>query len=248
MPYCQACGAGSPGASKFCLQCGEALPSDTNETPARSAWSRLGWAGPLPALFFLLPWITVSCQAVGVSQSFTGLSVATGFTVRGPFGGVQKVAGEPILFLVPLAGVALAVLLWAALRIRVGHATVVSAFCIVVAALGLVVMGVKYLQWESQLQREGRGMITLSPNVGFVLSVLSFVAAGAGGAVNLVEHRRRAVPSLSADARLETRSSVGAREPAPMTARVQTDQFCSECGARFSQSGKFCVDCGHLLA
>lgn len=248
MPYCQACGAGRPGASKFCLQCGEALPADTNEIAARSVWSRLGWLGPLPALFFLLPWVTVSCQAVGVSQTLTGMSIATGFTFRGPFGAVQKVAGEPVLFLVPLAGVAFAVLLLAALRDRVGQATVVSPLCIVVAGFGLVVMSLKYLQWDSQLQREAGGMVTLSPNAGFVLSFLAFVAAGVGAAVDLVEHRRRAGPNRSAGAHLEIQASVPIREPVPVAARAQTDQFCSECGVRISQSGKFCVECGHLLA
>jgi len=252
MRYCQACGAQRTGTSRFCEQCGEAFPLGDGESRGKGLpWGRLGWAGPLPILFFLLPWITVSCQTMPVSQSFTGLTLATGFTVQGPFGGAQRVPGEPVLFLVPLAAALVAILFWLGLRGRVADTTAMLGGAIGAAALGLAVMGFKYVQWSSQLQRETGGMVYLSPAIGSILSLVAFVAAGTGAWLELVESRRRPAPISS---RIVAPSAGGAGVEHAVTAAVMRNgkvalpyEFCTECGARIQSASRFCVECGHRL-
>ena len=251
MQYCQACAARRTGTSKFCEQCGEAFPADEREGRSRAIpWVSLGWAGPLPLVFFLLPWITVSCQTMPVSQSFTGLTLATGFTVPAPFGPAQRVPGEPVLFLVPLAAALFGILFWLGLRVREADTATMLASAIGVAGLGLAVMIFKYIQWATQIQRETGGAVYLSPAVGSILSLLAFVAAGVGAWRELVEYRRRAVPAA---ARIATPAAAPAVKEWGASAVAVNDgppfvlQFCTACGARAPGGSRFCVECGQLL-
>lgn len=252
MRYCQACGAQRTGTSKFCERCGEAFPASDGERRGQAfPWGRLGWAGPLPILFFLLPWVTVSCQTMPVSQSFTGLSLATGFTVPGPLGGAQRIPGEPVLFLVPVAAALVGILFWLGLRGRDADTTAMLAGAIGAAALGLAVMGFKYFQWSGQLQRETGGVVYLTPAVGCILSLFAFVASGAGAWLELVESRRRPVPTRS---RITAPPGAAAVAEQAVAAAVENNDrvglpshFCTECGARIQSASRFCVECGHQL-
>jgi hypothetical protein len=226
--FCERCGAEGTAGSRFCLECGEALPAPAAalSTPAGEAakpaflrW--LPWAGPLPLLLFFLPWVTVSCQTMGVSHSPTGWNLAAGFSVRGPFGQSQKVPGEPMLFLLLLAAIGLLAVAVAREHSLAGRIADTSA--VALAAGGLLIGAVKYLQWTHELARQTGGLVSITPNAGLVLTSAAFLAAGAGGVLGL----------LSAPPAALSPSAVGG--------------FCPACGARVHPGSVFCIGCGGRL-
>jgi hypothetical protein len=76
MEYCQGCGARRDGDSRYCLQCGRQFPGEVQRKPDTGIAKYLGRVGPLALLFFFLPWVTVSCQMGGASQSCSGWDCA----------------------------------------------------------------------------------------------------------------------------------------------------------------------------
>jgi len=228
--FCRGCGAGRGGNNRFCLECGQAFPetiakSDRAIKPARV----LGWAGPLTLILFFLPWITVSCQMGNPSMSLSGMDLAKGVSVMG-----QTSPGQPILFLIPLAALVLlglAIRAHTMMRAADRPAAIVQ---IVAAGVPLLIMLVKYISWASDIQQNGRGMITLSMNMGFVVTVLAFLCAAAGGILVLKEHGdapAAGIPTTGQTASPEVPSVV----------------FCPRCGARNSKRGSFCTECGQAF-
>ena len=101
--FCTRCGGRIEGAARFCVPCGQALTAPSKplqRTPLLKFLS--GGGGGVAVLCFFLPWITVSCQGMPLSFSFSGWTLAVGTTIEN-----QRIPGEPILFLVVLAAIAL---------------------------------------------------------------------------------------------------------------------------------------------
>ncbi|GEM_PF-5192939 len=230
MEFCQGCGTRRVNDNRFCLQCGQAFPeTGVSSTQKTDPGKMLSWAGPLGLIFFFLPWITVSCQMGGPTVTFSGWELANGIAIAG-----QKVPGQPILFLVPLASVVLLIMILAQRQAMSADSPVVFVQ-VGAAAVPLALMIIKYVSWVDDIRKNGAGLINMSLHVGFVLTALTFLCAAVGGFLNLTGRGRSptGVPVKTVSAL----SQAEAHQP-----------FCPECGTRNSDSARFCTECGCALA
>ena len=230
MEFCQGCGARRVSDNRFCLQCGHAFPEGRiSSTQRASPGGMLAWAGPLALIFFFLPWITVSCQMGGPSMTFSGWELAKGIAVAG-----HNVPGQPSLFLAPIAAVILLGLILYAKGVEGTDASPIAIVQVVAAAIPLLLIVIKYISWIDDVRRNGGGLISMSLHAGFALTALAFLAAGIGGVLDLVDRGRSPAAALQV------------APPAPHD--VAQAAFCPQCGARNTELGKFCTECGHALA
>jgi hypothetical protein len=132
----------------------------------------------LAVLCFFLPWIRVSCA--GQSVDLSGWQLAAGTTVGSGFG-AQRVPGEPILFLVLLAG--LGVLALAYFSLQRGYLTELDGLGVIgLGALPLLVLFIKFSGTHEQ-----------PPQLGFVVEyryglwgvILGYIAVIVGGVMNM---------------------------------------------------------------
>lgn len=182
MRFCTGCGTKGTEETGYCPHCGEAPPVQVVTIPSRLVPRKLTWVGsPASALFFL-PWITVSCQGGGPAFSLSGYELAGGTIV-----GDHKVPGETILFVIPIAAI-LFVAFWLLAGVRHGKGVMwLPIVKIVAAAIPLLILLYKYLDWTGEIRRQGAGLLALHFNGGYLLTVLAFVTAGIGALLEQVD-------------------------------------------------------------
>ncbi|MGA2656531.1 MAG: hypothetical protein ABSH34_03330 [Verrucomicrobiota bacterium] len=130
----------------------------------------------LALLCFLLPFITISCQGVK-AVSLTGLQLAAGTTIeqRDPITGQahrEKIPSETSVLLVLLCTAAAAGLCFASGR----SGALLPA---VAGAAGFLLMLVAKSHFDSQTLEQGRGVLAVGYEMGFILTCL-LLLAGAG--------------------------------------------------------------------
>lgn len=240
MDFCQGCGARLAEGSRFCVQCGQAFRVDGSGAPPREGFGRkLSLVGPVALILFFLPWITVSCQMTGFSVALSGWELANGVTLAD-----QRIPGQPILFLVPLASVALLAVALIG-RGESGFARKPVAILQFMLAGGpLVLVLIKYLVWVEDARRNTGGLVTISPHFGLVLTALTFLAAGVGTVMDA-----RGGPGFAARDSVALSSGMKPVAVGPSPAEQPGGlSFCPQCGTRTRGSSRFCVECGRALA
>ena len=129
-------------------------------------------------LCFFLPWILVSCGGQGVTLS--GWELAAGTTVGVGFS-AQQVPGEPILFLVLLAG--LGVLALAYFALQRGYLTKLDGLGpIGLGALPLLVLFIQFSGTREQAAQQG---FVVEYQYGLWGVVLGYIATIVGGVMNM---------------------------------------------------------------
>ncbi len=135
--------------------------------------------GILIVILFFLPWITISCGAQPISLS--GYDLASGTisdeslrsSIESQSRSTGQSIGEPMLFLIPLAGI-LAVV--AAFRLSLAQAKIVY---IVAGGLGLLAQILKYLDIQSNLsdlEKQGISSSILNFEIAWWLTAAGLIA------------------------------------------------------------------------
>jgi hypothetical protein len=178
-----------------------------------------------PAIFglalicFFLPWTTVSCQQQK-AITFTGIQLVTGTTVKQPqlFGVKQskEVRGEShavIAMILVVAGFIVSIIPGSVARVA-------SALAGGITAILLLMLKAKI---DSDILREGGGLIQINYEIGFYLTLLL---------------------SLSTIA-MSVFLSIYDKEPLQQTYdQVVENRFCTACGIKNDNDAAFCIECG----
>jgi FHA domain len=146
-----------------------------------------GPAAVLIIALFFLPWIAVSCEGEVVGE-FSGYNLAAGEAPDGAediFAG-NEISGDPILFIVPLAGIVtlilLAITLWKrSFEINASWGQIIAVF------IALLVL---FLEWL-QLRGEGSDIFQISAKSAVWGSLVCLVAIGIGAVFDLTRSRKR---------------------------------------------------------
>lgn len=153
-----------------------------------------GPAAVLIIALFFLPWIAVSCEGEVVGE-FSGYNLAAGVApdeVEDIFAG-DEINGDPILFIVPLAGfvtlILLAFTLWKrSFEINAGWGQIIAAF------IALLVL---FLEWL-QLRGVNADVLEISTKPAVWGTLVFLVAIGVGAVFDLTWSRKR-LPRLHGD-------------------------------------------------
>ena len=129
-------------------------------------------------LFFFLPWVTVSCEDEDI-DTLSGFDLSVGTDID--FGvGTEELDPDPIIFVVPLAAVAVVGLVilstTGALRPSLASAGQIAA-----ASMGLMVLAFKWL--DARNQASAYDFVSVSIQIGVWVTVISFVAIIIGAAL-----------------------------------------------------------------
>lgn len=130
-------------------------------------------------LCFFLPWIRVSCGGQSVA-TLSGWELAAGTTVGAGFS-AQQVPGEPILFLVLLAG--LGVLALAYFSLQRGYLTKLDGLGPI--GLGVLALLVLFIQFSGARERAAQQGFVVEYQYGFWGVVLGYIATIVGGVMNM---------------------------------------------------------------
>lgn len=151
-------------------------------------------------LSFFLPWFLVSCG--GAEFSMSGWNLAAGMLVDDGFGSVEYVPGNPIFFIILMAG--LTILALAYRSARRGRATRVLDGVGVAALSALALLFTLSAVVSLEQEAEMNGM-TVRAQFGLWGVLLGYLASFVGGLANLVQRRARPTalpaPVYSADPR-----------------------------------------------
>ena len=108
---CPACGARRVPGADACWQCGGTFATLPKAPVSRLRWVQVPWVGVIPFGLFFLPWVIAGPYWAHRVISIAGLELALGRTLRG-----RPVPQEPLLWLIPVASLLLAALLFRARR------------------------------------------------------------------------------------------------------------------------------------
>jgi hypothetical protein len=142
-----------------------------------------GSGGMIMLIAFVLPWVSVSCdaRAIGVSSQnlpiwrFSGLDLATGPRIDTPFGS-QQAAGSPILWLVPIAAL---VVIGCVLLVKNYRLTAVTALLAALVSLAPMIA-----TWHS-FESERSPLARVSIEYGLWLALFGVILGAVGGLVGL---------------------------------------------------------------
>lgn len=198
-----------------------------------------------PAIFaasilcFLFPFITVSCGGQRVA-SFSGIQLATGTSVQQPqmFGPPQKqkVDSEPTA-----AVAAICAILGLGLSLLGSRLALASAISGAAGAVSLLVMKSRL---EDQIVKQGQGMLQVSYETGFFLTLILFLAGVAWNAYLFSQRKQTSavVPvPLTTDARGRPEAGV---IPNPVGGDSNAPTSCPHCGELRASDERFCTNCG----
>ncbi|MCE7918826.1 MAG: hypothetical protein DYG85_04820 [Chloroflexi bacterium CFX1] len=135
----------------------------------------------LAILCFFLPWILVSCG--GQTAKVNGWDLASG-TVIGSGFGAQQIEGKPILFLVFLAAFGVLYLAYTAFKRGSLIPTMDGYGLIALGAVPLLILFISFSGAKDQAAQQG---IYIEYQVGLWGTVIGYIAAIAGGVLNLRE-------------------------------------------------------------
>jgi hypothetical protein len=143
---------------------------------------KIGSSGAaLAILCFFLPWILVSCGNETVKVN--GWNLAAGTTIgQGLF--AQRVEGRPILFLVLLAAFVVIALAYFAYKRGTLTPTMDGYGLIGLGALPLLILFISFSGVKDQAAQQG---VLVEFQIGLWGAVLGYLAAIAGGILNLKE-------------------------------------------------------------
>ena len=180
----------------------------------------------------------MSCQGGGPAFSLSGWELASGTIVGG-----QKIPGESILFSIPFAAM-LFVAFWLLAGARHGKGVMwLPIFKIVAAAVPLLILLLKYLNWTGEIRRQGAGLLALHFNGGYFLTILAFVTAGIGALLE-IDRQRALTPTALLAAPLSAHSPAASQN----FSEAPISRFCPRCGTKTTNGALFCVECGYHLA
>lgn len=218
---------------------------------------------------FFLPFIDVSCSGQKIG-SFTGIQLVTGITIEQSVmweeGRAQKVDREPLAiaaFISAFMGLGLSF-------IKSRKSSIAPA---VMGAAGVILLLLLKSKIDSEVLRQGEGMIQVEYGIGFWLTFLSFLSAAV---LNVVLAMQSKGGYLLVKNQIESAVETGAtncpncgaavkagakfcREcgtrllPSVSEERAQADQLpdetevCPKCGAKVKEGAKFCKECGARL-
>ena len=156
-----------------------------------------GPAAVLIVAFFFFPWIMVSCGGMPVGE-FSGYHLAAGVPPQGieNFVSAQDMAGEPVLFAVPLAGVVALVLLGITLW-KADFEQNAAWGQIVAASAAILILLLEWWQW----QQNSDPALEISVQPALWGNFIALLALTAGAALDLfLWYRARpsapAIPSV----------------------------------------------------
>ncbi|MBV6396883.1 MAG: hypothetical protein HFACDABA_02485 [Anaerolineales bacterium] len=135
----------------------------------------------LAILCFFLPWIMVSCG--GQTTKVSGWELAAGKTIGQGFY-AQQMEGKPILFLALLAAFGVLYLAYAAFKRGSLVPTMDGYGLIALGGLPLLILLIQFSGAKDQAAQQG---IYLEYQVGLWGVVIGYIAAIAGGVLNLRE-------------------------------------------------------------
>lgn len=172
---------------------------------------------------FFLPWVNVSCQNQKVA-SFTGIQLVTGTTVEEPqmFGPKKerKINGEPLAilsFLSVIAGFALGFL-------KDKKGTTGPA---IAGGIGIILLLLLKSKLDNDILRETGGMLQVDYEVGFYLTLISFLSAIGINIYSIMQEKGLSLPHIKSQS--------------------ADHKFCSQCGTMVAHDSAFCSECGHSL-
>jgi hypothetical protein len=192
--YCTYCGHQNPEGSKFCESCGKLISEQVPlPTPPPGPILKLGWlkrltsiGGVIVILCFFMPWILVSCSAIGMKSGITasGYEIASGhysflnqvnqlnqmgglFGSNAPYGSdtsaASGVTGYPLVFGIVVLGVL-------GLISLNGHKSGSDAAIMsgAMGAVGLIIFTILLNQkLGSQINQYGLGVFHFSYQIGY---------------------------------------------------------------------------------
>ncbi len=165
-------------------------------------------------LFFLLPWVELSCQGHKV-VSVNGFQLATGTTIER-----QKTKGEALAVIALLSTIAGLILCFLKHRMK-------NLILIVVSGLGTIMLLLLRVKLDGDILREGRGMVQLNYNAGYYLTLLSFLSViGINAYSKYGGGKKLPYQALTGVSSYKFCSECGSKNPV-------TNTFCSECGTKF---------------
>jgi len=123
---------------------------------------------------FFLPFIEVSCEGQKIA-TFIGIQLVTGTRIERPaaFGGgeqVQRVEGEPLAILALFSAI-----VGLGLSFLKGKKSSIAPA--IIGAAGLILLLVLKIKLDSNILKEGQGMLQLKYGIGFWLTFLFFLFA-----------------------------------------------------------------------
>jgi ribosomal protein L40E len=185
----------------------------------------------LIVIFFLLPFVTISCQGQDVA-SLSGLNLVTGTKIE-----TEKISPNPVAIIILLTaffGVFLGLGIWKHKKI-----TIISA--ITGAAGFLLTLILKFLI-DNEV-KSGPGFGT-SYDAGFYLILMSFAGAAALNAYIL---NLEGDPIIKPKAFGATPGGGGAPARVPPIRSGTGGKICPHCNSSNPTMGKFCIKCGGSL-
>lgn len=135
----------------------------------------------LVILCFFMPWILVSCG--GQTAKVNGWDLASGTVVGSGFA-AQQIEGKPILFLVLLAAFGVLYLAYTAFK-RGSLTPMMDGYGLI--ALGAVPLLILFISFSGVKDQAAQQGIYVEFQVGLWGTVLGYIAAVAGGVLNLRE-------------------------------------------------------------
>jgi hypothetical protein len=178
----------------------------------------------LPAVFafaivcFFFPWLTVNC-AGSEFVTLSGVQLATGTTIESPslMGETESDRTDPEI----LAAVAIFLgVIGLVLSLVKGRSGNVGA--LITGILGVLALLGLSAKINSDIAREGEGMLQAEFRFGYFMTLLLFAAATVVKFIPGLNEERTAVPG----------------------AQSSGDQFCTQCGLRILKGDQFCKNCG----
>ncbi len=172
-----------------------------------------GPAAVLIIALFFLPWIAVSCDGE-IAGEYSGYNLAAGVApdnAEDIFSG-SEINGDPILYVVPLAGlitlILLVITLWKrSFEINAAWGQIIAAF------IALLVL---FLEWF-QLQGQDSNLFEVSIKTAVWGTLACLLAIGMGAVVDLILSRKRPLAAFSSPAK--------AKQPARAAPRAAPQPF-----------------------
>lgn len=152
--------------------------------PGVSTGYKISMPGALAAIiFFFFPWVLSSCGGIEAEQS--GWDLAFGSTVDyGLFGGVQKIPGKPIFFLILAAAFLILLLAYLAYQRGMTKPLIDGIGLIILGILPIIILFLAFVGMQDEAAQYN---VNVEYKFGLWAVGLGYLAVIAGGMLNLIE-------------------------------------------------------------